>query len=60
MKQYFVSFACHDSFGSTMLDVPSIIQTWEHILALQKMVSDKIKVEADDIVIINFILIQPE
>ena len=60
MKRYFVSFICHDSFGNAILDVPSAVQTWEHILALQKMVSDKIKVEATDIAIINFILIQPE
>lgn len=47
-------------FGNAMLDVPTKIQEMEHILAMQKMVAERLKVEAKDIAIINFIFIAPE
>ena len=48
------------SFGSAMLDVPTKVQEMEHILAMRKMIAEGLKVEAEDIVIINFIFIAPE
>lgn len=48
------------SFGSAMLDVPTKVQEMEHILATQKMIAERLNVEARDIAIINFIFIAPE
>lgn len=59
MKRYFVCFYFGGSFGNSMVDVPMTIQTHEHILAMQKMIADKLKVEAKDLCIVNYILVQP-
>jgi hypothetical protein len=48
------------SFGNAILDVPTKVQEMEHILAMQKMIAERLKVEAKDIAIINFIFIAPE
>ena len=60
MKRYFVAFNYMGSFGNAMLDVPTKVQEMEHILAMQKIIAERLRVEAKDIIIINFIFIAPE
>lgn len=48
------------SFGNAILDVPTKVQEMEHILAMQKMIAERLNVEARYITIINFIFITPE
>ena len=59
MKRYFICFNCRGSFGNSMIDVPQSIQTMEHILAIQKMIAEKVKVDISEVCIINYISIQP-
>lgn len=60
MKRYFVCFYFAGDFGNSVVDVPTAIQTMKHILAIQKMIAEKLKVNPEGVCIINYILIKPE